>query len=252
MLSPVLSLQASVNFDDFDSSRDTDLDSRAYSGQLGGQYVLNSRTSLGISGAVRHRESSGNDRQYTTDTDIWDVAASISRQLSPTMSMSLQAGPSFVSTKQIPPSSDSSLSNEYSSDISYFASADVVKEWQRARFGVSYTRSESRGGGTSSSAFVDNIALNVNYYFSRQWKLRIYGGWTQRKEISSIPGSAKVDTTNYQAVGTVAHRITPRLSLIGQYAFLNQDQDGGPGTVSIGQVHTGYLALRYTFDPIAF
>lgn len=254
LLTPLLSLQTSASFDDFASNSDNLLDSRSYSGSLGSQYSLDPKTAIGVSAAFRHRESGGSDVQYTTDTNIWDVAASIRRAISPSLTVSLQAGPSFVSSSQKPPSDPafSSLKTQDTSDISYFASAKLTKEWQLSKIDASYVRSESRGGGSSSSAFVDNVSLDFNHAFDRQWKMRIYGAWTRRREIAAVPGDYRVETTNYQATGTLTRRITPQLSVSGQFFFLNQDQNGGSSSDSIGQIYSGFVSLRYTFEPVVF
>jgi hypothetical protein len=250
-VAPRVTLQASSTFDDFDSSRDTTLDSRAFSGQLAAQYAFDPKTGLGTTTSFLHRETGGSDTQYTTDTDIWDVGASVRRAVTQTLDVSVQAGPSFISTTQKPPSGFG-LSTRHSSDISYFAAADVEKRWRKSNLKMSYVRSESRGGGTSSTSFLDNVSVTYDHHFNRQWWFRIFGSWSQRKEISATPGQSKDDTTTYYAFFNLTRRISRQLSIIGRYEYSNQDRDGDPTENSVGGVSSGFISLRYTFEPVAF
>jgi hypothetical protein len=185
-----------------------------------------------------------------TDTDIWNVGVSIRRALTPNLSISAQAGPSFFRTEQ-----ESFLSSDTSDSTSYFASLVVKKSWQRSDLDASYTRSESSGSGNSSSSIVDNISLNIEHRLNRRLTLRILGSWIQSKEISDALGASKRKTTQYRVRTSLTHRITRQLSVVGQFLYLNQDQNrrtGGSGSESIGDVYVGFLSLRYTFDPIFF
>jgi hypothetical protein len=248
-LNEVLSFQASATFTDRDFSRNTSVDSRSYSGQMGTQYVLNQTTVVGLSGAFRRREDRGVGFQSRTETDIWNVGASIQRYLTPTLSVSVQAGPSFFSSTQKSPFSPDSKSNS----TSYFAAATLAKAWQRSKFDASYTRSESSGGGSGSSSIVDNVTLNFNHRLSRRWSFRVRGSWLRSKEVAEAVRGSKQKTTQYRASTGVTRRFTRRLSVTGGFLYVNQDEDQSTfSTNSIGDVYTGFLSVRYTFDPIQF
>jgi hypothetical protein len=255
-LNEALSVQTGATFTDLEFSRDTSTDSRSYAGQLGTQYVLNPITVVGLNATFRRREDRGEGSlgpilfNVNTDTDIWNVGVSIRRALTPNLSISAQAGPSFFRTEQ-----ESFLSSDTSDSTSYFASLVVKKSWQRSDLDASYTRSESAGSGNSSSSIVDNISLNIEHRLNRRLTLRILGSWIQSKEISDALGASKRKTTQYRVRTSLTHRITRQLSVVGQFLYLNQDQNrrtGGSGSESIGDVYVGFLSLRYTFDPIFF
>jgi hypothetical protein len=259
-LNEAFSVQTGAAFTDLEFSRDTSTDSRSYSGQLGTQYVLNPITVVGLNATFRRRDDRGvgfglfgNRFQIKTETDIWNIGASIRRALTPTLSFSAQAGPSFFRSEQ-----EAQFNLTTTSDsTSYFASVVVEKSWQRSDLDASYTRSESAGSGNSSSSIVDNLSLNFEHKLNRQLTFRILGSWIQSKEISEVLGANKRKTTQYRVRTSLTQRITRQLSVIGQFLYLNQDQNrtgttSGSGSESIGDVYVGFLSLRYTFDPVLF
>jgi len=251
-LSEVLSVQVSATFDDLTFSRNTSIDSRAFSGQLSTQYVLNPITAVGLFGTFSARENRGSGSQFTTETEIWNLAASFQRALTPTLNISAQAGPSFIRTKQISPVP--AFPDTESQSTSYFAAVVLDKTWPRSDFKTSYTRSESSGGGSASSSINDNVTLDFNHRISRHWSLRIFGSWLQSKEIEEVPvpGIGNQDRIQFRALVRATRRITRHLSVAGQFSFFTQDQDESAGSESIGEIFSGFLSLQYTFDPVVF
>lgn len=254
----VLSVQASATFEDTEYSKDRSIDSRSYSGQLGTQYVLNSITMAGLFVLFRQIESRDGRFQFKTDTEIWNVGMTIQRALTPTLTVSLQAGPSFISTKQdaptfpvtIPPTP--TIPDSSSRSISYFAAVNLQKTWLRSGLDASYTRSESSGSGDTSTSIVDNVVLHFKHRLSRRWSLRAMGAWLQSREIEEVPGGRKQKTTQYRAFASITRRMTRRLSMTGHFSYFNQDQNETARSGSVGDVFSGVLSLRYTFDPIRF
>lgn len=253
-----LSLQASTTFEDIEYSKDRSIDSRSYSGQMGTQYVINPITVVGLSATFRRTESRGGRFQFETDTDTWNVGATLQRALTPTLNVSLQAGPSFIRTKQnaptvpvtVPPTPPIPDSNSRST--SYFAVLSLDKSWQRSEFNASYTRSESSGSGDTSTSIVDNVRLDFKHSLSRRWSLRAFGSWLQSEEIEEVPGGRKQKTSQYRAFASITRRFTRQLSVLGQFSYFNQDQNETARSGSVGDVFSGFLSVRYTFDPIRF
>ena len=254
MLTSTFSVQTSLSFDDVDYDRGRNVDSRALTGRIGTQYAVSPKTTIGLSGSARRRRNRGLDslNQFSTRTDIVDVAASIQRSLSPTMDVSIQAGPSFIRTKQeappiFPPGFDSK-----DRTVSFFAYADLEKRWRRSTADLSYTRSESDSGGTSSSSIVDVVVLKIDHRFDQRWSLHAEASWNRRKEIVAVGTSRRVKFTQYSASFLVSRKISRQLSVVGHYSYRTQDQSGSSNFNSIGDLHLGFLSLRYTFDPIVF
>ncbi len=93
---PTLAARVSFQFEDvdFDSLRQTD--TRAYSGSLAGNYGVSAWTTLGLSGSGRFRENRGSSRQSSSSAIIGNVGLSLASQLTETVDVFLQAGPSFI------------------------------------------------------------------------------------------------------------------------------------------------------------
>ncbi len=258
VLTPALSLRGIVSFDDLDYARSAGVDSRAWTGRLTSTYNVTRRVSFGLSGSVRRREGRGQDRlgQFSTQTDVWDVSASIDYSFSPTVQVSVQAGPSFIRTNQDPPSSRSAFPSSKRSSTSFFAVVSASKAWKRSNASLSYTRSESGGGGSTSSSIIDVVTLRGDFKLDRHWGFRASGSWSQSKEISSgaIAAIGRMDFAQYNVSATAYRQLSRQLSVLVDYAFVLQEQIGGSSSSSDStlDVHTVFLSLRYTFDPVIF
>ncbi len=258
-ISEVFSVQASATIDDLNYNRGTSVDSRAYSGSLSLQYTMNPTTAVGLSASIRERLSRPNGRfRYKTDTEIWDVAFSFRRALTPNLSFSAQAGPSFIRTKQKAPSfppdflNPPDLQDENSRSTSYFATVAIDRSWQRSDFRASYVRSESSGGNNAGSSINDSISLDFHYRIDRQSTFRILAKWLRSEEISSVADGEKLETTQYSGFASLNRRITRRWTVVGQFSFFTQNQNHIRRANEIGAAYSGYLSIRYTFDPIVF
>jgi len=250
-LSEGLSIQGSASLNDVDYSRNTSIDSRAYSGQLGTQYILNPTSQIGFSGTFRRREDRGVGNQFTTETDIWNIGMSVQRALTPTITISMQGGPSFIRSRQ--KASTAGDPDDKSRTTSYFAAVSLDKSWKRSEWSASYTRSESSGGGTASSSIVDNVRLDFRHRLSRRWRIHAGGTWLQSKEISEVRNANRRKITQYRVVVEMAREITRQLSVVGQFWYSNQDENrGATSASSIGDVSVGFISVRYTFDPVRF
>jgi len=241
-----LSVQASSTFEDIEYSKDRSVDSRSYSGQMGTQYVLDPITVVGLSATFRRTENRSGRFQFETDTETWNVGAMLQRALTPTLNVSVQAGPSFIRSKQ----SATVIPDSDARSTSYFAALNLDKTWQRSEFNASYTRSESSGSGDTSTSIVDNVRLDFKHRLSSRWSFRTLGSWLRSKEIEGV--GSKQETTQYRAFASITRRVTRQLSVMGQFTYYNQDRNSTARSGSVGDVFSGFLSLRYTFDPIRF
>jgi hypothetical protein len=115
---------------------------------------------------------------------------------------------------------------------------------------VSYTLSQSAGGGTLSSSILYNLWGACGHRPTSKWTLRLSGSWIQNEEIEATSLGGRGKTMLYSIFASATRRISSHISIIGQYSFYIQDQDAG--SESVGPVQTGFLSLRYTFDPLVF
>jgi hypothetical protein len=250
-LNSVLSVSAAATFGDTDFSRSESVDSRGYTARVGINYVLTPLTVVGLSGSLRRRDSDpGSAFQVSQQTQIWNISVSVERELTPTLTVSAQAGPSFIrSNEDIP---IAGVPNRKNNSTSYFANFTVAKSWQRSHFNASYSRSESAGSDTQAASILDSVTVSFDHKPTKKWILRVSGSWLQSKEIEATTRGGRQEVILYSTFASATRTINSHFSIIGQYSFYIQDEDQNNGSGSVGPVQTGFLALRYTFDPLVF
>lgn len=265
--------------DDFDAAG-TDLqsqnDSRAFTGRVSTQYGVDERTRLGLTVSARRRDNRAVGLFRTSSlTDVWDVMGSVSYRLSPTIDVSLQAGPSFIRQQQIArgayvktpfcnettppadlPTNCVRIPKDESSDVTVFAAVSATKQWKASTLDFSYVRSEARSGtANSSSSIADRIEVDAFHQFSDRWTARALFGWDQYDQLFEQQGDddGKIKLVSYRTVGTVEYVVSKRIVLIGQYSFVRQQTRFSdvpdPGDVD---VHMGYAGIRFTFEPLSY
>lgn len=279
LLSPRTSVGIGFDFEDFDAagtSENSQTDSRAYTGRVSLRHSLNEITQVGVSASGRRRENRAVDPfvpisnpldplfpgfvepRASSETDVWDVLFSVSRSLSPTMDVSIQAGPSFIRQQQLP--SDSpflppQIGKDESRDVTVFAAASVDKRWQATNVGLSYVRSEARSGSTSSSSSISDIVeLSTRHQFSDALTVRWLVSWNRFDQIASqAGGDQRFELTSIRSTASFDYVISRRLSLVGRYTYLWQVVDrSGLVIPSRVDVHLGSLGIRYTFEPLSY
>jgi hypothetical protein len=246
-----------LDFQDLDFDRSGIVDNRAYGASLGTTYGIFESTTVGLSASGRFREARGLDSQNELSSENWSgsVAASISHSFSPTFDVSLQIGPSIIRSE---PDSDSIDST---TDVSFFASANLQKRWREASFSVSYTRSESGGSGAVTSQVLDAVDVTFRYDPRPDWHFDLIGRWTQRQTLSDINLTGftvgnQNDSQIFQALARASHRLTKRISVRADFSYQNQqtDQDAsflGSGSRTV-ETFSGFVSLEYKFDPWIF
>ncbi len=259
-LSPRLSIRGDGFFDDFDASGtsvNSQTDSRAYTGRISTHYALSPRAEIGLSASGRRRENRAvGPLQPNTRTNVWDVLAFVSYEITPTLSASVQVGPSFVRQQQIP--GGTLFRKDETNSANVFAAASLQKEWQAGDLSFAYNRSEARSGNVASGSSInDDVQIALNHQLSDRLTLRVSGGWSRFKQISSPQeSSSEFETNGYRTTGTVEFALSRRILLIGQYTYIWQETTSGisAATQSSSDVdgHAGYVGLRYTFEPLAY
>lgn len=277
---PRWSTSVDAFLDDFDAAgtdEQSQNDSRAFTGRFSTQYALTERLQLGTSVSARRRDNRAVGLfRASSLTDVWDVMGSIAYDVSPTIAVSVQAGPSFIRQQQVargayfeipgacdentPPSDPFStcvrFPKDESDDVTVFAALNASKKWKASVLNFSYVRSEARSGtATSSSSIADRIEVDLFHQWSDQWTARALFGWDQYDQLFRQQGDdeGKLLLQSYRAVGTVEYAFSKRILLIGQYSFVRQQTrfSDAPSPDDV-DVHMGYVGLRFTFEPISY
>jgi len=282
-ISERLSVRGEGFFDDFDASGTTvnsQTDSRAYTGKLSTQFVLTPRAVIGLSASGRRRENRAVGgippsqtvvgSQPNTRTDVWDVLALASYEITPTLSGSVQVGPSFIRQQQLSggapfsnlcqPEPCDRFAQTENRTTNLFASASITKQWKTSSLGISYLRSEARSGNAGSSSSInDDVQIDWDRRLSDRLTLRASGTWDRYEQISNQQStSGRFSINVLRTTETFEFAITRRVLLIGQYTFVWQDQTNQTSGVAAASTdvdvnaHLGFLGLRYTFEPLSY
>lgn len=260
LLSQQLSVGLRGDFHDFDAGNAarSQTDSRAYTARLDARYAMTELINLGVAVSGRLRQNRATDPtpetpRVSSETEVWDVSFSVSRQLTPTASVSIQAGPSFIRQQQVPRGSP--FPHEEDRDVTVFAAASANKTWLTSNVGISYVRTESGSGSVSSaSAISDTVELNASRRFTDSWTGRLSASWNQLDQIATQSGNdSRFLLTYYNAQGTLEYALTRRVMLIGHYSYYWQDVERSEEDASTTiDVHLGYLGVRYTFESLVY
>ncbi len=261
-LTQALSGRLDYRFDDLDFSRRDVSDSRAHSGSAGLSLALDELTSVGMTGSLRYRDSKINQTssagqvlaEIRSTSRTVDVSFSLQRQLTKTIDVAVQAGPSWIDTEQDVEPTNPFLTptTSRSNDLSWFAAISGHKAFRKGDLRLAYTRFETGGGNTVNSQIVDDVSVEAFYRFDRDWDLRLVGGWNRREQIANDLIGANDDRfTRYQILGVVTRAITPRIDVQARLNYRIQIQKR-PGEDPRTETLIGWIALRYTFDPIVF
>ncbi|MAG30001.1 MAG: hypothetical protein CL908_03795 [Deltaproteobacteria bacterium] len=262
VFTPRLNGRISYRFDDVDFRREDQVDTRAHTASLNASYVLGPKTTVGVvvTGRMRANRGLESANEFGGDTLTGDVGFSVRRAISPTLSASIQAGPSFIESKvraprgslafPTPPSFPTS-NQRTESTRSFFAVATIDKSWRKSEFSAGYTRSESGGGGTASSSIVDRLNATFRHRISEFLTARLRGEWNRREELKGVQGQdQKVE--RYRVVASAEQALARRITLIAQFSYSHQERDNSSGARVKNDFYRGFLSLRYLFDPIRF
>ena len=239
-------------FDDVNFQDDQNVDSRSFAVSVGTNYLLDERTQIGLSLTGRRREGRGSSSQVETTTKTGDITLSLVRSVTPTISLSARAGPSFTKTSQTAPPALSFLVGS-DSQVSYVADVSVTKQYPHSTYSIKYSRFESGSAGSSAASTVDTVGLSGNYRIGREWTFYLNLDWTQREQISSIGSSSSSRFRRYSVSSYGKYRLSRAFSVIGQVSYQRFDnRDQNVSSSAITNVAAGSLTLRYSFDPIQF
>jgi hypothetical protein len=263
-LSPAWSSVVGYAFDDFSNSSDAVADTRSHSGSLGFDYVFDALTTLGIKGSALRRNSKVTDARQVapidveTDTDSFYLSLSISRALTPTFDMSIQLGPSWLVSDQ---SNSGNSSTTTDRDLSLFGSVDATKTWRTGNASLSYSRSQSgaSGSGTSSASIVDRVTFSLRHDLSQEFKVGTVVSFSKFNQVGNGGiFSEDVEVDSWIAIWTIERRLTANWIASGRFRYSNRGQTTtrflGPQSSVSGktEIYMGFIALRYTFNPIVF
>jgi hypothetical protein len=178
-----------LNFlDNNGSSANGGLDSSWVAGSVALNRRLDGRSSASIDAVYSTITYSGDGSGLgTPDIEIKGINGSYQRVLSRRLSMSVSAGPQWVS------SSNSTL---IPSKLNVAASASLTYSRGFTSVGVSYLRGVNAGSGVLPGALSDTIAGSVGRTFGRKWVASLAGGYTRSSGLTQLFNQGSIVPTN--------------------------------------------------------
>ncbi len=247
------------------------VDTRSYTISVSPSFVLDARTSVGFGVTGRYRQNFGkrffpDGPDFGTDPDPFgadsvvrsgDVSLQVSRQLSPTSSISLAAGPSILHTEVEAAAVGPGINtNDEQLDLSWFAQGSYQKRWQNSRLQLAYSRFESASGGAGASSIVDQATMSFDHRPAERWTVRLIFNWNLREQLVDsdvILNGQDEKTTRYQGVASsIRYRVTKRIFVTSQVQYRYQEQRVKNSGDLASEIFTGFIGLRYTFEPLTY
>ncbi|MCL2660086.1 MAG: hypothetical protein FWD64_06160 [Acidobacteriaceae bacterium] len=189
---------------------------------------MSARTTVSAGGAYSNFSYGSNLALYnqlglnglTYDTRSVDV--SVQRLMTHNLSVSVSAGPQWIS------SSNAALSP---ATTTVMASASLSYNRHMTTMGLSYYRGANAGSGVQTGTIQDNISGTVSHSFGRDWQAAATVGYTNSSGLITDP-------TVYQDLGIssgygsvfgglqVSRRLSTLLSAYGSYMAISQTSSG--------------------------
>src|SRR5690606_31453859 len=95
------------------------------------------------------------------------------------------------------------------SNLTFFARAALLKEWDRARFRLFYQRRASSSSGIGASTNLDTVSSSFTWEPARLWQFSLMAQWNRQVSASDLPINDLVVVPSsvflYESLGIVTH-----------------------------------------------
>ncbi len=226
--------QVNANFADtlFDPQDDDLVDSNSASATTNLSYLLSPRTRVGLGFGATRQDFSDTPVRDGGTTNFYRLFASWSHLFTPTLSVALQAGPTWID-------SDVGGTRGSESRLTYFGNASLSKSWETLDGALSYNRTESTSSGVSGGSVLDSVTGSLSWAPSHRWTYTLIGSWARRTAateqlgifftspteitLREITTDDAVDTTRIEV--KVQRSLSKRLSVFGLATWLHQERN---------------------------
>ena len=210
------------------------IESNSYSYILGAEHRLDARTTYGVNGNFARYVYLGQN----ISTDSQGVSAEFSRQLSRRASISLSAGPEYITsnTPLIP------------SRLSFIASTGFSYTSRDSGFTVGYGRSTGSGSGVIAGALTDSITGAYQRRFGPSLQATSSVTYLRTQSLSQAPG---LNFKSNAIIGGVQvnRAIVRNVSLYGSYTLERQNYNGSTAGNFTFNGLTQILGFGVTYSP---
>ena len=168
-------------------------------------------------------------------------------RLRPYLLFSFQGGPTLIRSEQEFPGF---RSDETDTNTSFFARVELSGDWKLHTGSIRYRRSESANAGSGSS-IVDSVSLDVKYRPIRNWTLRLFPSWNRRESIVDDFGGGDERVESYNVIGTSEYEIFENVTITSRVRFSQVSRERRTDN-DVYNIITGFVGLRYVFEPVVF
>ncbi|MCP5040325.1 MAG: hypothetical protein GY944_04795 [bacterium] len=249
-LSPRVSLSSDVSYniverDDRDLSDLTDV-----SGAVQANYQATARQAFGGGARGRHQlvEGAPDGGRVDTRANYYGLSAFWSYRFTPLISLSLNAGPTWVMTER-----DGLSGAEAKKDdsLEYFGNVELNAEYERGVASIAYQRSGSDFAFTSNAYLIHLVSAEASWAVTEKVVLGISGEWNERDAILEGSDGPQFDKIQqWRAATTASLRLTRELvgAITLDYQRQATDGDGqGPASRYRAMVRLTYNARSFRF-----
>ena len=210
------------------------IESNSYSYVLGAEHRVDGRTSFGVNGNYSRYVYLGQD--ITTDSQ--GASASFSRQLSRRASISVSAGPQFIT-------SNSAL---IPSRLSFIANTGISYGSRDSGVSAGYSRSTGSGSGVVAGAITDSLQGSYQRRFGPSLDASASLAYIRTQSLSQTPGLAF--KSNAIVGGLQANRaIVRNVSAYASYTLERQNYNGSTAGNFTFNGLTQILGFGVTYSP---
>lgn len=244
-LTPLTSVSGSGSWSILRFPDGNGLENTRYSADLGLNHRLDVRDTISGS-ALYSTYSYGGGIDLTMRTVAFN--GSFERALSPTLAMSLSAGPEWIS---------SSNSEVLPSRLTYDANLGLTYSRAVTHASLSYVHGANGGSGVQTGALSDNVSASVGRSYGPDWNASLTGNYTRTTGL--LQEGALVNSTTFPyASGTtnltyggaqVSRRLTDSLSAFASYTLQHQSVDNSLSSQNAFSGMTQTFGFGISFSP---
>ncbi|MCP4035816.1 MAG: hypothetical protein GY733_02675 [bacterium] len=221
------------------------------SGSVQGNYQATTRQAFGGGVLVRHQLVDGapDGGRVDTRTNYYGLSAFWSYRFTPLISLSLNAGPTWLMTKRDGLAGPAGFEAKKDDSLEYFANVELSAEYERGVASIAYQRTGSDFAFASNTYLIDLVSTEASWAVTEKVVLGISGEWNKRDAVlKGDDGGLVGDIQQWRAATTASLRLTREL--VGAITLDYQRQTvAGDG---LGPANRYRAVVRLTYNARSF
>jgi len=280
LFSPRSALRTTADYQDYGYTDSFNTDNRSLSGSMEYTYMFSPRFGLGGNFVGLYRKFDDRFR-FIDISDTYPIAADvylwpgsttgiinanlvIFSDLTKTFRFRVSGGPSGVVLRQSSLALDTSalpvlglrVEELRREEITYFASASLIKTLSRGKINLDWVRNEDASSGVGTSTLLNQVSLSAWWDTDQYWRVRGMFGWRNRQQESEpVSGVVNLERefTEVWFDTSAIRRLTENLDISFRFRYVRRLDDIVGTTIRPeSENFTGAVTIRYEFEPYRF